>query len=197
MPDTKISDAEKSAITLAADLFEAGQIHEAFKKYRDLAEQGFVKSQEFLGWMYYEGCGTEKNDEQAVRWLKVAAANGSISAAYRLGIFYELKKDYPNALECFQRCAVANYAPGIVRLGGMYDSGNGVPQDFREAQAMYARAAKQGNLNGLRKLGKSQWKGLAAASLSERLSGLMRVVRAYLLSIRARIQNPDDERLLG
>lgn len=197
MPDTEISDSEKSAITLAADLFEAGKIYEAFKKYQELAEQGFVKSQEFLGWMYYEGCGIEKNDELAVRWLKTAFANGSISAAYRLGILYESRKDYPSALDYYQRCAVADYAPGFVRLGGMYDAGKGLPQDFRQAKAMYARASERGNVNGLRRLGRSQWRGRATVTFFERLAGLIRIFWAYLLAIKVGIRNPDDERLLG
>ena len=47
-----------------------------FEKYKEAAMQGDAEAQYNLAVMYYEGIGTEKDDEAAIRWARQAAAQG-------------------------------------------------------------------------------------------------------------------------
>jgi len=54
-------------------------------KMKALAEQGNVLAQDFLGHLYYQGYGVEKDDAQAANWWHKAAASGNAGAQYMLG----------------------------------------------------------------------------------------------------------------
>ncbi|WP_456452863.1 hypothetical protein [Hydrogenimonas sp.] len=43
-----------------------------------------MEAQYFLGMMYYEGFGVEKSEEEAKKWFKKAARQGSLDAEYML-----------------------------------------------------------------------------------------------------------------
>lgn len=53
---------------------------EAFKWFKIAAEQGLADAQHNLGYMYYNGCGTRRDIDEAVNWLKKAAAQGHSGA---------------------------------------------------------------------------------------------------------------------
>jgi TPR repeat protein len=52
--------------------------------------------------------------------------------------------DYTTALRLYRPLAEQGDAKAQYELGGMYDSGHGVPQDYVEAAKWYRRAADQG-----------------------------------------------------
>jgi hypothetical protein len=52
------------------------------------AEQGHVKAQNNLGYLYYNGTGVPQNYAQAAKWYKLLAAKGSAEAQRRLGYMY-------------------------------------------------------------------------------------------------------------
>jgi len=56
------------------------------------AEKGYSVPQYELGLMYYNGNGVEKNDQLAVKWLKLAGEQGHSGAQYFLGSMYETGK---------------------------------------------------------------------------------------------------------
>ena len=51
-----------------------------------------------LGWAYYQGAGTAKNDAEAAKWFEKAAELGDANSQYMLGYLYEdgngVKQDY-------------------------------------------------------------------------------------------------------
>jgi len=58
---------------------EYDKAYTAFKQHRKNME-----AQYFLGMMYYEGFGVEKSVEEAKKWFKKAARQGSLDAEYML-----------------------------------------------------------------------------------------------------------------
>ncbi|RLJ22123.1 sel1 repeat family protein [bacterium endosymbiont of Escarpia laminata] len=78
------SDAYEAAMTS----FEAGDYKSAYTSFRDLAEEGVVDAQYYLGMLYLYGQGVRKSDSRGVEWLKQAAGNGSYQAAANLGQMY-------------------------------------------------------------------------------------------------------------
>ena len=53
--------------------------------------------------------------------------------------------DYATALRLFRPLAEQGHASAQNNLGGMYDNGQGVPQNYAEAMKWYRLAADQGN----------------------------------------------------
>ena len=57
---------------------------EAFRWYSKAAEKGLPAAQYNLGFMYYNGKGTEKNLDEAKKWWRLAARQGNIKAQNNL-----------------------------------------------------------------------------------------------------------------
>ncbi len=67
----------------------------AFAGFKKLAEQGRADAQGFLGWMYANGQGVTKDDQQAVAWFRKAAEQGHADAQHNLGVMYRAGRGVP------------------------------------------------------------------------------------------------------
>lgn len=70
----------------------------SFKYYKLAANQGDSDSQFWVFYMLYEGIGTDKNENEAINWLKKSADQNNQQAILRLGVYYFDKKEYSMAL---------------------------------------------------------------------------------------------------
>ena len=134
-----------SSDSVAAKLYREGKYNAAFQEYLRSATEGNVHAQMFLGWMYKAGCGTEKNEEESLRWYRAAAEHGYPLAQELLGVFYYQRGNYVQALEWYEKAAVQGYMSALWRLGRMYKKGRGTPIDKEKAYALFQQAAKQGH----------------------------------------------------
>jgi len=98
--------------------YEAGDYATALKEFRPLAAQGHVLSQNNLGAMYFDGRGVPQDDAEAVKWYRLAAAQGIEKPPFFARILL-FKKPF----------AIAQH-----NLALMYHAGRGVPQDYAEAK---------------------------------------------------------------
>jgi TPR repeat protein len=80
--------------------------------------------------MYRNGKGVPKDDAQAAEWYRKAADQRNADAPFR-----------SLASKADQGDADAQFL-----LGGLYDNGRGVPQDYVEAMSWYRKAADQGHI---------------------------------------------------
>lgn len=115
---------------------------------RQRAEQGDTEAQYDLGLMYANGEGVARDDEQAVRWFRLAAEQGDADAQFNLSFMYlngeGVPQDYEEAIRWFRAAAEQGLAPAQFYLGFMYSDGKGVPRDDQEAALWYGAAAEQG-----------------------------------------------------
>jgi TPR repeat protein len=74
----------------AVDLYNQGRYAEALPLYQGLAEQGDVKAQFNLAFMYDIGLGVAQNYTQAAYWIGKAAEQGDAQAQFMLGVMYVL-----------------------------------------------------------------------------------------------------------
>lgn len=58
--------------------YDAKDYHKAFQQWQPLAEQGDEYAQTGLGLLYHFGSGVAKDYQEAVRWYRLAAQQGSI-----------------------------------------------------------------------------------------------------------------------
>ena len=99
---------------------ETGQNIMAISLYRLAAERGYPPAQNKLGVCYEEGCGVEKNVEEAVRLFREAASQGNLNAQYNLGVCYEegigVKKDAKEAARLFELAAAQDHAASLQKI---------------------------------------------------------------------------------
>jgi TPR repeat protein len=94
--------------------------------------------------MYEKGEELPKSDEEALRWLRMAASitpQAKVRLATHLVNEPEPTKYYGEVVNLCKSAAKENYPKGLYCVGYMYRKGWGVPQDSVEAVKWYQRAA--------------------------------------------------------
>jgi hypothetical protein len=121
-----------------------------------LSEGGDPHAQWLLGACYYVGRGVEKDQDQAVEWLRKSAERGNASAQTGLGGCYlqgvGVEKDQAKAVELFRKSAEQGNALAQRALAWRYMSGEGVEKNPAEAAKWFRKSAEQGNRQAMRNL---------------------------------------------
>ena len=127
-----------------------GVLFYTVKKYEDAvlwfqkASSDYAPSQSFLGFLYLEGCGVEKNDNKAYELILKAAEQGYDYSQYYIGYLYEngishFKKDYTQAYKWYL-LAANNYKDARYRIGSFLSLRSGVECNLEEARKWYLLA---------------------------------------------------------
>jgi len=74
----------------------------------------------------------------ACEWL---ARKGNPEDQYSFGLYHVERRDYANAWKWFHSAAVQGYGIAQVALGGMYEEGKFVPQDYVQAYKWFSLSA--------------------------------------------------------
>ena len=134
------------------DAYKRKDYKKALKYFVDIADSGIKNYivfdvQGYLGYMYDNGYGLNKNYEQAVYYYRKAAEGGHPFGQYRLGWMYDtgngVEKDYQQAVNWYRKAAEQGYAPGQYNMGSMYEHGAGVQKDIKKAKFWYKKAAEK------------------------------------------------------
>lgn len=119
-----------------------------FREAKELAEQGDMEAQGYLGRFYATGSGVPKSSTEAVRWYRKAAEQGDIKAQHQLANCYGegigVPKDLAEAIKWLSKAAVQGNATSQLQLGNWYYDGFVVPKNLVEAAKWYYQAANQG-----------------------------------------------------
>jgi TPR repeat protein len=114
------------------------------------AGAGEAAAQAELGRRYTNGTGVTEDWGEAVRLLRLAAAQGHALAEYRLGWHLlngdEKTRDPSQAFVWLRRSAEQGCAPGQHQLGDWHKEGHGGAVDLEEAARWYRAAALQGDV---------------------------------------------------
>src|SRR5208282_2134686 len=124
------------------------------KQLKPKAIKGDPEAQCSLGYLY------ANNDkmEEGIKWLRKAALQGNASAARRLGFYFEGKKDYKQTLYWRLKGADGGDPYLIMDISRMYEIGEGVDRNEKEAKE-WANKAKQTEANNLNHLKDKALKG--------------------------------------
>ncbi len=116
------------------------------KYYLKSAQQNDTIAQYALALNYYLGVGTTKNQSEALRWQKLAAAKGMPSAQIWLGSYARrVAHDQKEAVTWYRKAAVQEHSDAQFFLGMCFMEGAGVRKDYNEAVFWYRKAANQGH----------------------------------------------------
>jgi TPR repeat protein len=161
------------------DAYDQGDYATAFKEMRPLAEQGDAAAQFNLGILYDNGYGVPQDDQEAVRWWRLAAGQGNAAAQFNLGVMYEqgqgVPQDVAEAVRWYRLAAVQGHATAQFNLGILYGKGQGVLQDYIQAH-MWASLAAAQNQERATKLRAA----LAEQMTHEQIAEAQRLVREWL-----------------
>jgi hypothetical protein len=137
---------------LAVFILSIGLIVSAWAQDPDLvrrAETGDANAQFNLGEIYDRARGVERNEQEALKWYRLAAEQGLAEAQNNLGAIYESTNDdsgdYEEAVRFYLVAAEQGFADAQFNMGRMYEIGRGVTQNFSEAINWYQLASVQGD----------------------------------------------------
>lgn len=100
----------------------------------------------FLGYMYYNGFGVEKNTKAAIHIFQRTADDGSKIGYYLLGRHYiETGNDVDKGLNYLIQASDAKLVEATLYIGKIYKEGIGVIQDNYYSTEYYYKAAKIGS----------------------------------------------------
>ena len=95
------------------------------------------------------GAGAFQNYGEAEKWYRKAAEQGVASAAFNLGVMYDVgqgvQQNYAEALQWYRKSADAGYASAMTNIAILYYNGQGVKRDLSEAYVWFSRAQKLGD----------------------------------------------------
>jgi hypothetical protein len=115
-----------------------------------LGAQGSAGAQRRLGEMYESGRGVAKDDLEAEKWFRRAAAQNDLDAEWYLGFMYHhgrkgIPKDFSEADKWYRAAAEQGHILSQTSLASAYKDGDGVLRDAYEAAKWFVRAANQGD----------------------------------------------------
>ena len=106
---------------------------------------------------YYEGCGVDKDYEEAARYLKKAAELGDANMQHLLSICYfegqGVEKDLEVAVMWSSKAAAKGIADAQYNLGIAFSRGRGAKLNYKTAVHWYSKAAAQGHAQAQYNLG--------------------------------------------
>ena len=131
--------------------YNRGDYATALREFRPLAESGHTEAQFYLGQMYIVGDGVSQDLAKAENWYLKSAEGGNEGAQMALVFRYLDGAGFDTmpgaAAEWLQKLAeryskIGWAHPAQVILGILYERGQGVTQDHREALKWYQIAAR-------------------------------------------------------
>lgn len=118
----------------------------ALENMRTLAAQGSLLSIIEMGRAFALGIGTPKDDIEAERWFRRAAAARSVRGHYFLGRLLLRMRRYKEAAEAFSFSAARGYSPALHDLGKIYFLGLGVEKNITLAERYLCQASESGSV---------------------------------------------------
>ncbi len=159
------------------------QRDEAAEDLERLATYGDVHAQDFMGLLYRDGCLLQTDNEQAVRWLELAAKRNLPAAQYALGKLYLSDDpevhDADDGIQWLKRAAQNGNADAAYRLGKEYLTGKAVQKDAVKAAEYLRYAADQNHPWANYLLGKLYLTGNGVPKDEEAAWNCFRMANAY------------------
>lgn len=140
----------KDEFVAGAYLLLDKQYDEAAKWISSAADKGFTNAKSFLGHLYLNGLGVEKDKDKAFALATEATAEADddyfgqtlLGQCYQLGFGTEV--DYKNAAYWYKKAVALDFPYAKYCLGTLYESGNGVAKDNKKAFQLFLEAYEGG-----------------------------------------------------
>ena len=126
------------------DAYVRGDYEIAYTELLAAARAGDVNASYYLGLLYWDGNGVERDVGMGVVWLSDAAVHGHTGAQLVVALAYdsgrELEQNFHLGAGWMREAARGGNADAQYLLGTYYRDGRGVVQNYREAYAWTERS---------------------------------------------------------
>lgn len=158
-----LSSTAMAGLSEAIEAFNAKRYPTAFSEFSYLANAGDVTAMYYLGQMYRDGLGVEKNTERAVQLFEQAEGAHNTEATTTLGrmLLYGdgITQNAELGVEYLKKAAHAGDANALFELGEAYSEGIGVERELTYAFGFYLMGALKGDMRSQHKLGLAYYNG--------------------------------------
>ncbi len=135
--------------------YDSGDYQTAIAEWQPLAEAGHADGQFGMGLLYANGFGVPLDDEQALNWYLLAAAQSHAEAQCNIAVMYANGWGVPQsdeeAFKWYSLAADQGVTPAQIGVAKMYSGGFGVAQDKVQAHKWFTIAAELGDFNAASK----------------------------------------------
>ncbi len=123
--------------TAMKELLFNGDFNKAFKLMMQLANDGVLKAQNRIGFMYERGSGVRQDYSQAMNWYLKALEKNYPAAYGRVGFLYErgfgVEQNYSTAIDYYRQGVERGDHLSAALLGWLYLRGDGVEKDEQKS----------------------------------------------------------------
>ena len=136
----------KSQSSSSMEYCQLDECKSYFKMYKKAAKRGHSGAMAILGQFYYNGYGTEPNEDQAIKYLKRAARYADTNAQYKLGLIYLTSKknyDLDDAIKYLEKAANKDDENANILLATIYYNNQFTPQNFALADKYLSKSYQQ------------------------------------------------------
>lgn len=137
------------------DAYSSGDYETAITEWQPLAEEGHDGSQFGMGLLYANGFGVPLDDDQALKWYGLAAAQNHADAQGNLGVMHANGWGVPQSdVEAFKWYILAaeqGVVAAQVGVAKMYSGGFGAEKDMVQAHKWFSIASTMGDYNAASK----------------------------------------------
>ena len=115
--------------------------------YENLLNEKYGEIEELFARCHKYGRGTKIDNDEALKWYKIAADKGDSDALLWMGFFHEtgdtLEQDDSEAFKYYQLSAEKGNRLGIWKLGKCYEQGVGTEPDSETAYKLFKESAEK------------------------------------------------------
>lgn len=184
--------SHRETLARAYAAYRTGDLPVARRLYEQLASEGDLESQVFVGWLLFSGEMGYKEPDTATRWLEQAARQGSSRAEIYLGHIALESGDFSSAQGWFERAKVKNDLAGVYWLGRLAVNGQSSRLSEQEGWTLIEKAAERGHILA-RKL--VAWRRIRSGGLANVVFGLWNLLLAMLKGVLLAIFSRTDDRI--
>ncbi|MFQ6018911.1 MAG: peptidoglycan-binding protein [Kiloniellaceae bacterium] len=193
------------------------QLGKAAKWYGRAAENGDADAQKAIGDLYVQGFWGKKDYAKAATWYRMAAEQGHVEAKeslrmleakgqgrprqaapshapteYKKGQAAHKRRDYAEAARRYRKAAEKGHVSAQARLGWLYYSGRGVPQDYVRALLWLNLSISRSRPGKYRNQALKRRTNAEKAMTPAQIAGARRLARAAEDYREAHGRYPDD-----
>ena len=140
---TDVVEDDKSMLSAC----QTSECKQFFKRFEVAVKRGHIEAVSTLGQLYYNGYGTEKNEDKALFYLKKAAKfKYNAAAQYKVGLIHlisETNYDVEESIKYLNRAASQNYKDANFLLGVLHFNEQHIPANYAVADKYLSKALKQ------------------------------------------------------
>lgn len=131
----------------AENAFNEQRYTQAFAEFLPLAEEGDYRAQYYLGYLYLNGYGVQKDAKKAVSYLeKSIKQNYDLAQSLMAYMYFEgngVRQDKKKAISLYQQAAAQGNSSALLNLGVAYYKGDGVEKNIQRAMEYFLKVSPQ------------------------------------------------------